>query len=93
MLFNLINDLCNLFQFHYETPPTKAQVAHYQQLSMVPECCDVYEAHYCAKYYPLMGKLQDHAGTIELFETALNNCSGWPDVEDPSKEQFFEIKG
>jgi hypothetical protein len=92
-LFNLINDLCDLFQFHYETPPTEAQVAYYQQLSTVPAFHNVDEAHYCAKYYPLMGKLWDHAGTIELFETALNNHSGWPNVEDPFKEQFFKIKG
>jgi hypothetical protein len=40
---------------------------------MVPEFHDVYKAHYYTKYYPLMGKLRDHVGTIELFETALNS--------------------
>jgi hypothetical protein len=92
-LFNLINNLCNLFWFRYKTPSTKAQVAHYQQLSTMLEFCDIYEAHYCTKYYPSMGKLQNQAGMIKLFETTLNNHSGWPDVEDPSKEQFFKIKG
>ncbi|KAN0120535.1 hypothetical protein V8E52_004362 [Russula decolorans] len=84
-LHQLIRNLADLFR---EESNQLRLASHESQNTYVQ---NAYETHYCTRYDQSMLKLQDHAATIELFETALRYRSEWPD-NDPSVKQIFQPK-
>jgi hypothetical protein len=94
-LHQLIINLANLFQHRYLPKPSDAEREVSRQLLMTYEHTQnayvkaAYEQQYPTKYDQSTRDLDNHAVTIELFETALRNHSEWPD-SDPSVKQVFE---
>jgi RIO-like serine/threonine protein kinase fused to N-terminal HTH domain len=93
-LHQLVDRLAELFRIRYELPPSESAKAQSESLRMMLEGTDnsaiqqAYLLDPCRLYYQSMAKLQDHAATIALFDTALNNRSEWPANDFPVKQVF-----
>jgi hypothetical protein len=95
-LHKLVSDLADLFRFRYELEPTAEDRKNYEELWKVmeksnthPSIVEALENNYrCAVYDRATRKLEGHAATIELFDTALRIRSNWPG-EDAAQKQVF----
>jgi hypothetical protein len=95
-LHELVRGLANLFKFRYVKAPDTLQRKDYKKFlemgngSDDPEFKEALNRQFCPVYDREIIKLESHAATIELFDTALRVCSNWPDMDPPRRQVFAD---
>ena len=89
-LHQLLSRLGKLFAVRYENKPTEPEREAAQQVFNAG-LIDAYNLSYACQYDLRWEQLNSHDATIQLFETALQDRSAWPDG-DVAEEQNFGSK-
>lgn len=91
-LHGLVYGLADLFRARYVVSPTpedRQLAADYRGGQDSPE---FEKRAYCRKYDLQMEKIGSHEATINLFDTALKNRTGWPLADGPQKQVFDDTE-